>query len=141
MRNAMQCNAASQSLTHSLNHSQSSSSTTQLVNRRYLTQVVVGRNWYGRSPRRAPIPRSLQKIRVPESRETRQMDIAPPRLSRLPRTGLARSDPWLPNGLLRCPCLPPTPGSSRGETDLVCSMCIPIRYCMLAAVLCCTLGD
>lgn len=48
----------------------------------------------------------LSRNSVPESRETRQMDIAPPRPSRLPRTGLARSDPWLPSGLLRCPCLP-----------------------------------
>lgn len=91
----------------------------------------------------------LSRNSVPESRETRQMDIAPPRPSRLPRTGLARSDPWLPSGLLRCPCLPPplpaanrapASGSSRGETDLVCGMCIPIRYCTLAALLCCTLG-
>lgn len=32
------------------------------------------------------------------------MDIAPPCPSRLPRSGLAYSDPWLPNGLRSCPC-------------------------------------
>lgn len=101
-----------------------------------------GRNWYPDELQSLSLPVPVSR-KVPESSERRQMDIAPPCPSRLPRSGLAHSDPWLPNGLHRCPCLlhpclqrielqPPSRG--RGETDLVCGMCIPMRYCTVAAL-------
>ena len=146
---AMQC---SKPITHSLTQSLPVVVVDHLISQSTIPYPGGGRKelvWQKPQTSSNP-PVSPENQSVPESRETRQMDMAPPRPSRLPRNGLARSDPWLPNGLLRCPCLPPplpaanrapASGSSRGETDLVCSMCIPIRYCMLAAVLCCTLGD
>lgn len=131
-RNAMQCNAASP-VTRS-----HSSWATRSVNR-HLTHVL-GEKLVPRNPREAPIPQSLvpslQKKSL--SLQKRQMDVAPPRPPRLPRSGLACSDPWLPNGLRGAMSPPPlsaanrapASGSSRGETSLVCGMCIPIHcYC------------